>query len=82
MAAEEQSDKMASDVEACVEQSCGTEFLHVEKIAPIDTHQHLLNIYREQLLYLKTVMWWVLCSVSGSSCTMYILQAQHASACS
>jgi len=37
MAAEEQSDRMASDMEAHMEQRCVTEILHVENMAPIDT---------------------------------------------
>ena len=35
MAAEVQSDKMASDMEEHMKQRCVTEFLHVEKIASI-----------------------------------------------
>ena len=45
MAAEGQSDKMASDVEVRVKQRSGIEFLHVEKVAPTNIHQCLLNIY-------------------------------------
>ena len=44
MAAEGQSDTMASDMEACMKERCVTEFLHMEKIAPIDIHQHLMNV--------------------------------------
>ena len=36
MAAEGETDKMVSDMEVCMKQSCVTEFLHVEKMAPID----------------------------------------------
>ena len=39
MAAEGQSDTMASDMEVCMKQRCVTEFLHAEKTASIDTHQ-------------------------------------------
>jgi len=35
MTAEEQSDKMVSDVEVCMKQSCVTEFLHAEKWHPL-----------------------------------------------
>ena len=42
MAAEGQSDKMASDMEVCTEQRCGTEFLHVDKMALTGIHQCLL----------------------------------------
>ena len=38
MAAEGQSDRMAPDMEVYMKQRCVTEFLHVEKIAPIDIH--------------------------------------------
>jgi len=38
MAAEEQSDEMTSDIEVHTKQRWVTEYLHVEKIAPIDIH--------------------------------------------
>ena len=44
MAAEGQSDKMASDMELCMKQRCVTEFLCVEKFVPADIHQCLLNV--------------------------------------
>ena len=43
-----QSNKMASDMGVCMNQKCGTEFLHAEKMAPISIHHHLLNIYGDQ----------------------------------
>jgi hypothetical protein len=43
MAAEEQSSKMAPDVEVRMKQRCVTEFLHEENIAPVDIHQRLLK---------------------------------------
>ena len=45
MAAEGQSDKMASDVEMYMKKRYGIEFFRVEKIAPTDIHQCLLNGY-------------------------------------
>jgi len=36
---------MVSDMEVWIKQRCVIEFLHVEKMAPIDTHWHLLNVY-------------------------------------
>ena len=48
MAAEQRSDKMASDMEVHMKQRCEIEFLHVENMAPIYIHQHLLNIYGGQ----------------------------------
>jgi len=38
MAAERWSDKMASDMEVCIKQRCGSEFFCAEKIAPTDIH--------------------------------------------
>ena len=46
---------MASDVEVHVKQRCATEFLHMEKMAPTDIHQHLLNIYGDQTVDVSTV---------------------------
>jgi len=48
MTAKGLSDKIVSDVEVCMKQMCITEFLDVEKIAPIDIHQYLMNIYGDQ----------------------------------
>jgi len=45
LAAEGQSNKMASDVETYMKQRCRTAFLHMEKIAYTDIHWHLLNVY-------------------------------------
>ena len=67
MAAEEQSDKMASDMEAHMKERCIIKFLHAEQIAPVDIHQCLLNIYGDQTVYFNTVKWWVLCLSSGNS---------------
>ena len=44
MAAEGQSDTMASDMEVQMKQRCVTEILCVEKMTPTDIHQHLLNV--------------------------------------
>jgi len=38
MAAEGQSDKMASDIEVCMKQRGVTEIFHAEKTASIDIH--------------------------------------------
>ena len=56
-----QPGKMESDMEGHMKQRCGTEFLHVEKIAPIDSHQYLLNIYGDQTEDVSTVKWAVVC---------------------
>jgi len=59
MAAEEQSDSMASDVEVHMQQKSGTEFLHAEKVAPSDINWCLLNIYGDQTVDVSTVRQWV-----------------------
>ena len=38
MAAEGQSNKMVSNVEVCLKQSCVIEFLHAEEVAPTEFH--------------------------------------------
>ena len=55
LAAERQSDRMVSDVEACMKQRCVIEFLHAQKEAPIDIHWCLLNIYGGQTVDVSTV---------------------------
>jgi len=67
MAAEGQPDKLVSDVEVCVTESCVTEFLHVKKIAPIDIYPPFLNRYLDQTVYVSTVRWWVMCFSSSDS---------------
>ena len=48
MAAEGHSDKMASDMEVRMKQRCGIEFLHMERRAPTNGYQRLLNIDGDQ----------------------------------
>ena len=55
MAAEGQSDKMISDIEVCMKQMCGTEFLHAVKIVPIAIHPLLVNVYGHQTVDVNTV---------------------------
>ena len=55
MIAEGQSDRMVSDVEVCVKQSCVIEFLHVETVAPTDFHRLLLNVYGDQTVDVSRV---------------------------
>ena len=55
MAAEGQSDKRASNMAMRMKKRCVTEFLHAEKIAPIDIHQCLLNVYGDQTVDVSTV---------------------------
>ena len=67
MAAEGQSDKMASDMEKCMKQRCGSEFLHAEKMALMDIHRHLLNTYGDQTADDRTTKQWVVCFSSSNS---------------
>ena len=66
MEADRQSDKMMSDMEACMKQRCVTEFLHTERIAPTDIHQCLLNIYEDQRVDGSSVRQWVVHFSSGN----------------
>ena len=67
MAAEGQSDKMMPDVKLCMKQRCGTEFIHAEKMASINVHQHLLNISGDQTVDVSTVRLWVVYFSSSNS---------------
>jgi len=67
MAAEGQSDKIASDMELCMKQRCVTEFLYAEKIAPTDIHWCLLNIYGDQTVDVSTARQWVVRFSSGNN---------------
>ena len=64
-AAEGQSDRMAPDIqEVRMKQRCVTEFLHVVKVALVDIHQCLLNVYEDQMLDESTVRsWWCISAV-------------------
>ena len=62
-----ESEKMASNMEVCMNQSCVTEFLHAEKMAAIDIHSCLLNVYGNQTVDMSTVRQWVMCFSSGDS---------------
>jgi len=55
MEAEGQSDTVAPDTEEHMKQRCATEFLHVEKMAPFDTHRCLLNVYGHQAVDVSIV---------------------------
>ena len=58
---------MTSDVEVHIKQRCVIEFLCVENMAPIDIHQHLLNVYGDQAAIVSRVRWWVVHFSSGNS---------------
>jgi hypothetical protein len=57
--AEEHSDKMVHEKKVCVKQWRVNDFLHEEKIAPAHIHRHLLNVYRDKTMDVRTVRWWV-----------------------
>lgn len=67
MAAEGQSKTVASDMEACIKQRCGTEFIYAEKMAPTDIHRQWLSISGDRTVDVSTVRLWVVyCSSSNS----------------
>jgi len=70
MTAEGQSDRTASDMEVHMKQRGGTEFLHAEKIAPIDTHQCLLSIHGDQTVAVSAVRRWMIHFSSDDSYTV------------
>jgi len=63
MAAEGQSDNMASGMEVHMKKRCATEFLWVEKIAHTGIHRCLLNVYEGQTGYVM----WVVCLISDDN---------------
>jgi len=65
MAAEGQSDTMATKMEVCMKQISGTEFLHAEKTPPTDIHQCLLNVCGEQTVDMSTVRCGAVCFSAG-----------------
>lgn len=67
MAAEGQSETTVSDMEVLMKKRCGIEFLHVEKMAPIDIYQCFLNTSGEQTVDVSTVRRWVVCFSSSDS---------------
>jgi len=67
MTAEWQSDKMAFDMEMHMKQRCGTELLHVEKMALIEINSCLLNIYEDLTVDMSTVRQWVVCFSSDNN---------------
>ena len=54
MAAEGQPDKMASNMEVHMKQRCATEFLHIEKIAPVHICRCFLNVDGDQIVDVST----------------------------
>ena len=68
-------------MEVQMKQRCGTEFLHMEKIAPTDIHQHLLNVSVDQTVDVSTERLWVVHFSSGSSGSPQLLQTFTSVAC-
>ena len=80
-ATEEQSDRIASDMELCMKQRCVMEFLHAEEMAPIDIHWCLLNVSGDQTVDVSTMRWWMVHFSSGDSDHPYwcrFLSMRHA----
>ena len=56
---------MVSDMGVHLKQRFGIEFLHAEKTAPSDIHQHLMNVYGHQTVEVSTVRWqWCISAVA------------------
>ena len=70
------SDQVTSDVKVLMKQRCGIEFLHVEKMTPIDIHQHLLNVYEDQTVDMSTVRQCVVCFSSDITDSWSLLLVQ------
>jgi len=70
-----------SDTEVQMKQRCGTEFLRVEKIAPIDIHLCFLNVYGDQTRDVSMVRLWVVCFSGGNSRSPLLLQIFMSMAC-
>ena len=82
MAADEQSDTMADDRKVCVKQRCVIEFLHAEKMAPIDIHWCLLNASGAQTVDVSTLRQRVVYFSGGDRDSGSPLLVQHAGSCS
>ena len=81
MAAEEQSDKMVSNMEVQMKQRCITEFLHVEEMTPLNIHQCSLNVYGDQIVDVSTVGQQMLRFSSGYSGSTLLVEIFTSTAC-
>ena len=59
--------------EVHMKQKCGIEFLHMEKMPPVDIHWCLLNIYGDQTWILT--QWGDGWCISAVVCSLYLLQS-------
>ena len=66
MAAEGQSDRVASDMEVHIKQKCDIEFLYVKNIATSNIHLHLPSVDGDRGCECN-VRWWVVHFSSGNS---------------
>jgi hypothetical protein len=66
-AAEEPSGKMAPHMEVRTKQRGVIEFVHAERIAPVDIHRCLLNVCGDQTVDVSIVRRWVVRFSSGDS---------------
>jgi len=69
MSAEEQSDKMVTNMEVCTKKRCVTEFLHAEKMTSTechspDVHQRLLDVDGDQTVAVNIVRQWCISAVA------------------
>ena len=55
MAAEGQSDNMAIDMQVHIKQRGVIEYLHMQKMAPVNIHQCLLDFYGDQTVDMSSV---------------------------
>ena len=81
MATEGQSDRMVSYMEVHMKQRGAIGFFHMEKMAPRDIHQHLLNIYGDQPVDVSTVRKWVVHFSSGNSGSPLLVQVLISMTC-
>jgi len=85
MAAEGQSDKMASDMEVRIKQRGGTEFLCAEKMVPANIRWHLLNVDRDQTGCEHSEVgggvfqqWWHCVISTGTDCMLLFTAGENA----
>ena len=58
-----------------------TEFLSAERVALIDIHQHLFNVYGDRTVDMSRVRWCVVHFSSGNSGSPLLLQIFMSTAC-
>ena len=63
-------------MEVYLKQRCVIEFHHVEKIAPTDIHNDLLNISGDQIVDVSAVGWWVVHFSSDHSGSVSVVLVQ------